>query len=85
MVLSLRVLCIVNKEGIKLNRVKVNIGEISLNGSDYDKVQKLMKNWDMTIEEFCKYAVVSIAETHDSKRALKGKNYFPALESEQEQ
>jgi hypothetical protein len=51
------------------NKINLKVGEISLTESDYDKVQGLMKNWGMSIEELCTYAVVSIANVHHSERA----------------
>ena len=71
MVLSMHIVCIVNKEGSKLNsdRIKVKVGEISLTKSDHDKGEKLMRTWNMDIEQLCRYAIVNIANTHHSERA----------------
>jgi hypothetical protein len=41
---------------------------VNFTRAEWKKIARLMDKWEMPFPEFCRYAVVSIADTHHSKR-----------------
>lgn len=57
-----------NPELSYATKVGIHTAVVKLSSSQWKKIERLMNEWEMDFSDFCKYAVVQIADAHQSKR-----------------